>query len=127
MYFEIEYEPIKKVIIHQIQRLAFDEFLLLNTLGAKQGDLMDVVHWTDGIIYDTIGFEKNEFTTKDEMQGIIHTRCFMYAVSEKYEPYITNKLNNAILPVVKLSTEFHKKLVQFVLQQEEQKSVISSM
>lgn len=77
----VEYQPIKKVIIHSMYELTYDEFI--NEIFLYQNPVN--IYWADGYLFTLIPIQAdgNPAIMKDFIDGISHWQEVTYCKAEK--------------------------------------------
>lgn len=80
---EIEYQPIKKIIIHMLYELSYDEFI--NEIFLYPNPIN--IFWADGYLFTftPIQIDGNPEIMKDFINGVAHWQEVMYCKAKKPE------------------------------------------
>jgi len=82
---EFEYQPWKKIIIHEVVKLPLQHFLSTHSLGQPQGTVGAPIAWVDGLIFDKVGFRDTDDIIKEKLEGRIHWTSLNYGIMEDYQ------------------------------------------
>ena len=119
MEIDIQFKPPKHIIIHNIAKVTFQEMLDYCTLELKQGDLSRHLNWTDGILYDIGNFDdRTKLIERAILKRVVHIKYVVFVDTEQpYKQYLTNAVNSVVVSVIKMQSEYHRKVIEFVLKQ----------
>ena len=99
---EIEYNPRKKLIVHEIVRYNVEDLLKLQALGVQVGGMTPPLYWVDGVILRFNSMIPSETTNKELLKGILHWDHVSFALMLKYER--ERKLEgNITVPIIDVS------------------------
>ena len=99
---EFEYQPWKRVIIHEVEKFPLQHFLSGASLGVQEGGVGRPLRWADGIIFEMHLFRDTDDIIKEKLEGNIHWSSLVYAIHEKHQPEF--KVEGSIrIPVIDLS------------------------
>lgn len=96
---DIQYQPIKTIVIHEVLKHQLDDFIALKT---QNGRTAATVRWVDGIIFDFIGAQALTEKLIDEkmLQGKIHWEVIEFAEMTDYQPTVSHSQTGATLHVI---------------------------
>ena len=97
---DIEYSPISKIIVHEIIRADYQEFLNMFAIPQPSGGPQPNARWIDGILFLFKGFPPSPEVLRDKIQGVLHWEIVNFTEMEQYTPTITNPENNVIMKVL---------------------------
>ena len=100
---EFEYQPWKKIIIHEVVKFPLQHFLSTHTLGIQQGGIGRPLVWVKGIIFEKGGIPDTDDIVKEKVEGKLHWNYLHYAILEKYQPEFKITQGNIRIPVVNVS------------------------
>lgn len=111
----IDYTPIKKIIIHEIEYIDYEEFIEVNA--------NNVCGWIDGIIYGVTHFPQSPEIVLERRDGLVRWALIQYAFMDDYKPQIKTQNNLSVMVINKTGSpplsdaiafiqEFHKKVVE---------------
>ncbi len=90
MTVEIEYFPLQKIVIHDIELTPLDKFI--DFVAAKGG----IIGWCDGLLFSIMHFPNNPDLVKEAVKGINHWQVVEVAKCEKYKSEMRNDSNQKI-------------------------------
>ncbi len=96
----IEYKPAVKIVVHEIIRSEFQDFLNMFAIPQRPGAQRPYARWIDGILFIFKGFPPSPEALRDKIQGILHWEQVNFTEMEKYTPTVTNSTNNIIMDVL---------------------------
>ena len=100
---EFEYQPWKKIIVHEVARFPLQHFLSTHSLGVQQGGIGQPLVWVDGVIFEKGGLRDTDDIIKEKLEGKLHWNHLHYAILEKYQPEFKITQGNIRIPVVNVS------------------------
>lgn len=100
---EIEYQPIKKITVHEIIKQSFDDFLNAKARPQTQGQPHNSVRWADGIVFTATAFPLTPELVNEQVQGTIHYQDVEFAEMENYQKVITDQNTGGSITVVDYS------------------------
>jgi len=99
---EFEYQPWKKIIIHEVLKRPLEAFLSQSSLGVQTGGIGRPLSWVDGMIFTRAQLPDTDEIVKEKVQGILHYSSINYVIREKYESEF--KVAGSIrIPVINVS------------------------
>ena len=99
---EFEYQPWKRIIIHEIIKFPLQHFLSGASLGVSEGGIGRPLIWVDGLILEINIFGETDDIIKEKLNGIIHYNAVSYAIQEKLQPEFKVS-GNIRIPVIDVS------------------------
>ena len=99
---EFEYQPWKKVIIHEVVKFPLQHFLSGASLGVSEGGVGRPLTWADGIIFHPNLFRDTDDIIKEKLDGTIHWGSLVYAIQENHQPEF-KVAGNIRIPVIDVS------------------------
>ena len=97
---DIEYRPIKKIIVHEIIKYDLDKFTEM-----KSKNPGNVVHWADGIVMQRGNYASSSPKMSDEeMEGTVHWALVEFAAMPEYKKSITNDATGGTISVIDVSS-----------------------
>jgi len=99
---EFEYQPWKRIIIHEIIQFPLQHFLSGASLGVSEGGVGRPLIWVDGLILEINIFGETDDIIKEKLSGIIHYNAVSYAIQEKLQPEFKVS-GNIRIPVIDVS------------------------
>jgi hypothetical protein len=113
-FIEVEYQPRKKIIIHEIMKVNIDELIASQALGAHIGDVVPPLFWVDGILLKFIGIAQTEAVVREMLEGNVHWDNVVFALMPRYERQ-KELGNNIIVPIIDVSANnAFKKVAKFL-------------
>jgi len=97
---DIEYSPISKIIVHEIIRSEYQNFLNMFAIPQPPDGPQPNARWIDGILFLFKGFPPSPEVLRDKIQGVLHWEIVNFTEMEQYTPTITNPENNVIMKVL---------------------------
>jgi len=97
---DIEYSPISKIIVHEVIRADYQNFLNMFAIPQQPGVQRPYARWIDGILFIFKGFPPSPEVLRDKIQGILHWEIVNFTEMEKYTSTITNPKNNITMDVL---------------------------
>lgn len=83
---EFEYQPWKRIVIHEIIKLPLEHFLSGASFNVQQGGVGRPLRWVNGLILEIVSFRETDDIIKEKLNGTIHYSAISYAILEKYQP-----------------------------------------
>lgn len=100
---EIEYQPIKKIAVHEIIKQSFPDFVNAKARPQMMGQPQFAVRWADGIVFTAAAYPPTPELVNQQVQGTIHWQDVEFAEMENYQPTITNQNTGGSINVVDFS------------------------
>ncbi len=97
---EVEFSPIKKVIIHEIIKDDYKEFIDLFNQPGNRTD----IRWVEGVLFHFESTPKTPDIVRDQINGIIHWDVLNFTKMEKFQNEIKHPKHGAILQILNNST-----------------------
>ena len=111
---EFEYQPWKKVIVHEVVKFPLGHFLSAHSLGIQQGQVGIPLFWADGIVFDKNVFRDTDDIIKEKLEGKVHWSSLNYVVMQKYQPEFKVE-GNIRIPVMNVSDNaVFKKMAEWI-------------
>lgn len=87
---QIIYEPFKKIVIHEIIELPFEELIseVLMQARALGGTAIPSINWCEGIAFVAQPFPLTEDTVREMLNGTVHYAGVLFSRKEKFEPEV---------------------------------------
>jgi hypothetical protein len=83
---EFEYQPWRKIIVHEVLKFPLQNFLSRHSVGVQQGGFGLPLAWAEGIILENFAFRDTDEIIKEKLDGKIHFNSLHYAIMEDYQP-----------------------------------------
>ena len=99
---EFEYQPWRKVIVHEIVKYPLQHFLSGASLGVQEGGVGRPLIWVNGFILEIAHFQDTDDIIKDKLNGTIHYSAISYATQENFQPEF-KVTGNIRIPVINVS------------------------
>ena len=100
---EFEYQPWKKIIVHEVVTFPLQHFLSGASLGVSEGGVGRPLMWVDGIIFEIASFQETDDIIKDKLAGIVHWSALSYTPCPQYQTEF--KVAGSIrIPVIDVSS-----------------------
>lgn len=99
---EIQYHPIKTIVIHEILKHDLNYFIDLKTQNRNPNTPAPVARWADGILFEFAGVSILTEKLVDEkiLNGKIHWEFIEFAEMEEYQSTIVHPQTGATLRVI---------------------------
>jgi len=115
---EVEYQPRKKIIIHEIMKHNSDELLESQALGVQIGSIAPPLFWVDGILLRFTGVAQTETTVKEIMKGNVHWDHVSFALMPEYKRQVILQ-NSITIPIIDVNNNKNfKEIAKFLKQVE---------
>lgn len=108
---DITYEPIKKIVLHDIQVQALRDFTELAVLRGG------AIGWCDGILFSVGHFVQTPSIVDDKLKGIEHWQVFEYSHMEVFKSEITNAQNLKCAVINQSDHPLIQHIISFVKEQ----------
>ena len=99
---EFEYQPWKKIIIHEVLKFPLEHFISASSMGVQAGGVGRPLRWVDGVIFQIGNFRDTDDIIKEKLNGIVHYSAVSYAILEKFQSEFKVS-GNIRIPVIDLS------------------------
>ena len=99
---EFEYQPWKKIIIHEVMKFPLEHFLSTHSLGVQQGGVGQPLFWCNGIVSEKAVFRDTDDMIREKLEGKIHWSSLAYGILEKFQSEF-KVAGNIRIPVMDLS------------------------
>ena len=98
---DVEYQPVKKVVVHEAIKYDLDEFLRMKAQALPNGQPPQAVRWVDGLVFAFNGMALTpELVNERVRDGVIHWEFIEFAEMPKYEKVVTHPDTQVQLRVV---------------------------
>ena len=99
---DIEIEPWKKLVIHEVIEYKFDEWINQIAFNAKSsGGGIPTMQWADGIVFSPANFPTTNAVMQEQLDGTLHWSSVSFAIKDKFEKQIVQE--NATINLVDVS------------------------
>jgi hypothetical protein len=99
---EFEYQPWKKIVVHEIIKLPLQHFLSGASLNVEEGGIGRPLAWVNGLILEIAHFRDTDDIIKEKLNGTIHYGAISYAIHETFQPEFKVS-GNIRIPVINVS------------------------
>jgi len=99
---EFEFQPWKKIVIHEVIKLSLQNFLSEHSLGVQEGGIGRPLLWVDGIIFEHSLFPDTEDIIKEKLEAKVHWSSLNYTLLENYQSEF-KVAGNIRIPVIGVS------------------------
>jgi hypothetical protein len=99
---EFEYQPWKKIIVHEVIKLPLQHFLSSASLNVPAGGVGRPLRWVNGLIIEIQWLRETDDIIKEKLNGTIHYSALSYAVHENHQPEFKVS-GNIRIPLVDVS------------------------
>ena len=110
---EFEYQPVKKIIIHQITRLTVNQIKTNCSVGVDVGGYTNPLWWTDGIIYSFEGIPQTDDLISEMIKGTIHWSLLIYGHLDTFSEYLEGD-RKITIPLVNNDDPIYKDLAKWL-------------
>ena len=111
---EFEYQPWKKIIVHEVVKFPIESFITQHSLGVESGSIGEPLRWTDGIVFEIDTFRDTDDVIKEKLEGKIHYSSVAYGLLKKHQPEFKVK-GNIRIPVIDVSNnKIFKEMVAWI-------------
>ena len=100
---EFEFQPWKKIIVHEVAKFPLQHFISSHSLGVQEGGIGSPLIWVDGFIFEKGTLPDTDDIIKDKLEGKLHWNFLQYGVMENYQPEIKVTPGNIRIPVINVS------------------------
>lgn len=88
---EIQYSPIRKIVIHEVIKSHLEEFTSLKTQPVHPQMQVPPLRWIDGIVFDFSGMPPTpELINEQARDGVIHWSIVEWAEMPQFQNNLTN-------------------------------------
>lgn len=98
---EIEFKPIRKVVVHEEIEHELSHLIRLRVLGLQKQSLAQPLHWAEGIVFSRSMMPYSEEISKQMLEGIVHFQAIEWAHMPKYRKEIKHR--GITIPVIDMS------------------------
>jgi len=99
---EFEYQPWKKIIVHEVVKYPIEFFESQNSLGVQPGGIGRPLTWAEGIVFNRSMMRETDEVIKEKLEGKIHYTSLVYGILEKYQPEL-KVAGNIRIPIINVS------------------------
>ena len=99
---EFQYQPWKKIVIHEIVSFPLQHFLSAASMGIQQGGVGRPLRWVNGLILEVGAFRDTDDIIKEKLDGTLHYSSVSYAILEKFQPEF-KVTGNIRVPIIDIS------------------------
>jgi len=86
---DIEIQPWKKLVIHEVIEYRFGEWVNQIAFNAKSsGGGIPTMQWADGVVFSPANFPATDSVMQEQMDGTLHWSSVSFAIKEKFEKQI---------------------------------------
>jgi len=100
---DVEYQPTKKIIVHEIIKYTFDEFLNLKVRAPNPNLPLPNIRWAGGVVFSAGAYPSTSELVNQQVQGTVHYANLEFAEMEEYQPILMNQSSGGSVPVVNYS------------------------
>jgi len=100
---EFEYQPWKKIIVHEVAKFPLEHFLNTHSIGIQQGGIGRPLVWVDGVVFEFAGVRDTDDMIREKLEGKVHWNHLHYAILERYQSEFKITQGNIRIPVVNVS------------------------
>ena len=99
---EFEYQPWKKIIIHEVIKFPLKHFLSSSSLGVQAGGVGRPLLWVNGLILQISHFGDTDDIIKEKLNGTLHYSSISYTTQEEFQPEFKVD-GNIRIPIINVS------------------------
>lgn len=92
---EVEYQPVKKIVIHHISKHASVEKFLTNVIPPNTPS----IGWCGGYLISFTNFPESDDITKEILNGTTHVASVYYCDMAEFKPTIKTQYNQEIMVI----------------------------
>ena len=100
---EFDYQPWKKIVIHEIVEFSTEYFLDEAARSAYEGGRSKPVNWANGIIFVTAPLPSTEDVIREQIKGTIHWGLLHFGRMRKYKAEVKRD-RSVIVPLLDMSS-----------------------
>lgn len=100
---EFEYQPWKKIVVHEVTKFPVQFFVSDHTLGVEPGGVGRPIAWADSIIFRVSHFRDTDDVIREKLDGVLHWSALQYAVLEPYQDEFKVSPGNIRIPIMNVS------------------------
>jgi len=98
---EIEFKPLRKVVIHEEIEHELNYLVRLRVLGLQKQSLAQPLSWAEGIVFSRNLMPINDDLIKQWLDGVLHFQAIEWARMPKYRKEIKHR--GITIPVIDMS------------------------
>lgn len=88
---DVEYQPIRKIIVHEAIKHSLDEFRRMYANPKPNGGPPDTVRWIDGVVFSFSAIQPTpELTNERVRDGTIHWDFIIFAEMPDHQNIVTH-------------------------------------
>lgn len=97
---EVDYQPWKKIVIHEVIKYNLDSLVKLQSLGVEPGGLAQPLLWAEGIALSKSTMRETEDVVKEKLEGVVHWPSVMWAPMPEFKEVIIIRETNVKVPII---------------------------
>lgn len=101
---EVEYQPWKKIVIHEAIKYNLDSLVRIQSLGVEPGGLAQPLLWAKGTVLSKSVMPETEDIVKEKLEGGVHWPSVIWAPMPEFKEVIIIKETNVKVPIIDVST-----------------------
>jgi len=118
---EFEYQPWKKIIVHEVVKFPIEFFISQHSLGVESGSIGAPLSWADGIVFEIVAVRETDDVIKEKLEGKIHYSSIAYGLLKKHQPQFKVE-GNIRIPIIDVSNnKIFKEMVAWIKKTFEEK------
>lgn len=111
---EFEYQPWKKIIVHDVIKVPLEFFLSTHVIGVQEGGVARPLNWVDGVLFVHVPMRPTEDVVEEQLEGKLHWASLTYTLLKDYQPGFIRP-GNVRIPVVDVSNNLiFKEMVKWI-------------
>jgi hypothetical protein len=99
---EFEFQPWKKIIVHEVVKFPLQHFISSHSLGVQEGGIGRPLLWVNGIVFEHRSIRDTDDIIREKLEGKLHWSNLHYGILEKYQPEIKVTPGNIRIPVINI-------------------------
>lgn len=119
---EVDYQPWKKIVVHEVVKYNLDNLVKIRSLGVEPGGLAEPLLWANGITFSKSTMPETEDVIKEKLEGIVHWPSVVWALMPEFREVIVIKETNVKVPVIDVSAQSLYKTVAKWLKEHTERS-----
>lgn len=99
---EFEYQPWRKIVVHEIIKYPLEYFILQSTMGIDKGEKGRPLLWSDGVLFTPFLMQTTPEIIKEQLEGVVHWASLNYCVMNEYKKELVSP-QKILIPVIDVS------------------------
>ena len=102
---EFEYQPWKKIVVHEIVEYPLEYFINKHSIRAQEGGTGAPLNWANGIVFEHSTIRPIDDVIKEQIKGTIHWSYLHYAFMLDFKKELEGP-RAVKIPIVNLSNHY---------------------